>query len=223
MKIDSVAVLPNEHDDNSYVFADRLDLSAAELRTLDGLEGPQYDAWFKSRGGVAPDESDVQIIVHGNASTPVTVSDIEAIKTCKPPLSGSYFYKPGAGERNNIEISFDLDQSRSAALSSAGRNYFILHSISLAPGETETLLFATRTTRSYCEYSLQLTAVANGRKSVEKITDGGNPFRVSALPEAPGKDRPDARKFKTIYVGGVASPARDGSFVRVDPATFTLN
>jgi hypothetical protein len=216
VKIDSVTVMRTAVQAGTYLFRQPVLLSQQDLASLNRLQDgtPGYDAWFRSRGGVDPSPSSIQLVVEGNASQAAHITDIALIKNCHPPLTGTLFLSPTAGENGSILLNFNLDSARTLAQAPNGLDYFANFTISLKPGEVQVLQVNVNTSHYYCQFTMQMTVLVGSRQTVETITNAGQPFRVSAL--AATKD------YHALYVGGVATPHGypAGDFVPENPATY---
>jgi Microbial-type PARG, catalytic domain len=98
-------------------------------------------------------------------------------------------------------------------------DYFAEKTVSLKRGEQQTFQITAATIRSYCEFTLELTILDNGKTLTQEIKNGSEPFRVSAVKTSGEWGSPGIyRSYQALYVGGVAT--RDGAFVRVNPGTY---
>jgi hypothetical protein len=210
VKIDSVTVLRTTGQAGTYVFQRALYLSPTELYELNQLQDgtPGYTDWFRSRGGVDPFSSNVQLVVEGNAEKAVRITNMSLLKTCRAPLSGTLFESPSAGNEPSILIDFNLDSPNSVAQTVTRQDYFSRYTISLQPGEVQVIQISALTERYYCQYEIQLDVLVGARATVETVTDDGKPFQVSAIY---GSNSP----YHVLYVGGVASS--NGEFARENP------
>lgn len=225
VKIDAVSVVRTVLQGGAYVFPQKRIFTAAELRSLNqfNLTQPQYDAWFRSRGAVDPELSNLKLVVEGNRTHPVQIIGLRLIKHCQQPLDGTLFDSPSAGSNDTLRIGFNLDSPASIAQDYRGSfypypmsgDYFAEHTISLNRGEVQTLQVSAITTKQYCEYSLELTAVDGGTTVTATITDHGRPFRVTALRFA---NQDPYSYYKALYVGGVLT--HNGAFIAENPATY---
>jgi hypothetical protein len=119
----------------------------------------------------------------------------------------------------NLDVAFPVAQAASSGGLSG--SFFAEHTISLAPGETQTLFVQAVTEQQYCQFTYQLTADANGRQVTEPISNNGKPFAVSApLIRLRSNRLPSFARYQRVYEGGPGSPA-NGAFVPVNPKTFT--
>jgi len=213
VRIDSVTVLRTTSQAGTYVFQRPLHLSPQELAALNRLQDgtPAYDAWFRSRGGVDPSPSSIQLVVNGNASQPARITDVTLVKSCRPQLTGTLFDSPSAGNQGSILLDFNLDSARTIAQTPNGQDYFANFTISLEPGEVQVLQIYTTTSKYFCQFTLQLTVLVGSHQTTETVTDDGKPFQVTAA-TAPVKD------FQVVYAGGVETS--NGYFVPENPRKF---
>ena len=214
-----------------WVFPHRVDLSSRELKALNKIRrySPQYDSWFRSRGGVDPFLSIVKVVVEGNRDNLVRIIGMRAIKHCQAPLTGTVFSDPAAGADDSIMIGFDLDSNdinariatpESMFQQSIGRGYFGSKTISLKPKEQQVLQVLARTRKHYCEYRLQMTVLDRGKTFTEVVGNGKEPFRVTSY--VMGANGVDISRYKAAYFGGVISPTHDSAYVRVDPTNSPI-
>ena len=215
VKIDSVTLQRTDGQAGIYVFQRALYLSRPDLRSLNQLQdgAPAYDTWFRSRGGVDPGSSNVQLVVEGNADQPARITNITMIKSCEAPLAGTLFYSPPAGSENAILINFNLDSPRSVAKTTGGQDYFSEYTIALALGGVQVIQISAETRLHYCQYSLQLIVLVGSHETVETVTNDGKPFQVSAVYSS-------FARYHALYAGGVASPVGLGYFVQENPTTY---
>lgn len=213
VKIDSVTVLRTSGQAGTYVFQRALYLSQAELHQLNQLQDgtPGYTNWFRSRGGVDPFSSNVQLVVEGNADKAARIINISLLKNCHAPISGTLFESPSAGETQSILIDFNLDSPDSIPQTANGQDYFPRYTIPLQPGEVQVIQISAGTQQYYCQYKIQLDVLVGTNTTTETVTNDGKPFQVSA------EDNSNA-PYQVVYDGGVDSPNR-GDFERVKPAS----
>jgi hypothetical protein len=198
----------------TYLFQRPLHLSQKDLAALNQLQDgtPAYDAWFRSRGGIDPSPSSIQLVVEGNASQTARITDITLLKSCQSPLTGTIFDSPSAGNSGSILMNFNLDSARTVAETPKGQDFFSYFTISLAPGEVQVLQINVSTARYYCQFTLQLTVLVGSHQTMETVSNMGKPFQVSAV----NKD------YQALYAGGVATPNGypPGHFVSENPKTY---
>lgn len=169
-------------------------------------------------GGAQVTDAAVEIVLRGNDKQTVVISNIQIASRCMAPLNGTLLYSPSAGSPPNITIGFNLDaQFPIAQNASYGRlfgSYFVGHTITLQPGETQTLIVHALTKRQYCTFTYKLVMDTSNGQVTENVSNDGKPFAVTAL-------LVEKCKYLTMYAGGVANPnpSSNGAFVRVSPKT----
>ena len=226
IQIDSVTYDEAGRGDGSYIFPQKLVLTAAQLRSLNHIpvSEPRYDAWFKSRGGVEPVMSVIKIVVQGNRLGPAQIIDMRPIAQCRRPLNGSLFLNsPQGGSLPVVGISFDLDAARPLPMNYLiPGNYFDNHTVSLKAGETWTFRIVGEISKHYCSYVIAMTVVYGKQTTTEIVSDHGKPFRVTALvshAETRLPLREEYSYYKALYVGG-SSPGVSAPFAKRNPADW---
>jgi len=211
VKIDSVTVLRTATQAGTYVFQRTVDLSPSDLQSLNQVQGntPSYDAWFRSRGGVDPGASNVQLVVEGNADRPARITNVTLAKSCQAPLDGTLFDNPPEAGQPALPINFNLDSPQSIAQSPDGHDYFPNSTIVLKPGEVQVIEATASTQLHYCQFSLQLTVLVGDHTTVETVTNDGRPFQVTALYKSTGR-------YHALYSGGTLNEPT-GDFVQERP------
>lgn len=226
-------------EDYSFVVPGKVVLTSAQLSAMNrgvASSPSAYASWFLSRGGVIANKGIIGITVRGNASGPVTITDMQVVKHCGRPLAnGTLFYSPseGAGPFNTDQIGFDLGQEVTIGQYipapgphplSPGGNFFAKKVITLKPGEPQTLSAYVTAENEYCSFTFQLhVATPTGHAVTETITDNGKPFQISTdgdegIMESGGSV--PFSSYRAVYAGGGADTQNQGAFVRVNPATY---
>jgi hypothetical protein len=185
------------------------------------------------RFGGAPDGGAlIQIVVRNTTGQEAVVREIQVDKICRAPLRGTLLFNPSAGVNNDIEIGFNLDNEFPIAqfsrdnIQSLYGNYFADKTINMRPGDADSILIYTYADRYYCQFTFQLTVDEGSGQVIQKISDAGRPFVVTAdtYPQGlgPGAPTPFVKfsDFERIYVGGVASPAGATVYTEVNPRTY---
>ncbi|HUR03767.1 MAG TPA: hypothetical protein VM347_14580, partial [Nonomuraea sp.] len=67
--------------------------------------------------------------------------------------------------------------------------------------------------KHYCEFSIALDVLSNGKLISQSIDDHGKPFKVSAM-------NINHASYQKMYIGGVANPDPDHKWRSVDPQTY---
>jgi hypothetical protein len=230
VKIDSVSYSPSGAYGFSFAFRKKVALSSRELESITGAGSGQgnYESWARSHGGVDLSVSEIKLVVEGNSASLVRIINMQVVKQCQPPLSGTLFYSPGAAQDTSIKLGFNLDELVSVARtyrdSVFGSSYFDNKTVSLKRGEQEVFQIRAETKRYYCQFELRLTIVVDGKTVNETVDDHGQPFRVTAsLVANPGVKDPYSA-YKAAYLGGVARPVNDevngDVLVPIKPASY---
>lgn len=225
--------------DYSFVSPQRLILTSGQLAAMNSqiASSPSaYSNWFLRHGGVIANRGIIEITVHGNASAPVTITDMQVIKHCGQPLTGgTLFYSPssGAGPFSTDQIGFDLGQQVSIGqylpapgphMLSSGGNFFAKKVITLKPGEPQTLSAFITAENEYCSFKFQLhVASPNEHAVTETITDKGKPFQITTdgrEGSIGSANNVPFSSYQVVYAGGSADNENQGSFVQVNPATY---
>lgn len=197
---------PGPDDGGSMVAADAIDFSHSELAELHSLpdRSRKQADWLRQHGAVDGGSVKIKIVVRGNADRGVDIVGMEAEKSCSAPLRGTMFYDPSAGEVENVPIGFDLDAPTSRAEGEVEGewrgDYFSEKTVKLAKGESITFQVAASTRRSYCEFSLSMETLSEGKLATHMIDDHGSPFRVSAMTDE------NFSSYKALYLGGCSHP-----------------
>lgn len=214
----------------SFVIPENLQLTPAELSKLNQaqLRDPSYLANFQTAHGWVPlGVGSASVTLMGNAPATVTITGLRVVKECGAPLAGTFFYNPAAGESDTISLGFNLDSPTTYAENTvAGNdytgNFFQQHVVTLAPGETHTLVIFATTADHYCHFTFQMTVATQHGAVVEKISDGGKAFQLTGMA---GTSNPDSAatnfsRYRAVYVGGVADGDNDDKWMQVNPATY---
>ena len=226
--------------DYSFVMPGKLVLTSAQLAAMNrqlASSPSAYSAWFLSHGGVIANKGIIGITVRGNASGPVTITDMQIVKHCSRPLTGgTLFYSPtsGAGPFSTAQIGFDLGQqvsigqyipapSAGANSPGPGGNFFAKQVITLKPDEPQTLSAYVTAEDEYCSFTFQLHIATPKGPVTETISNNGKPFQITSDGEYSSAEPNQAIRFSSYnvaYAGGVADQQNQGSFVQVNPASY---
>ena len=212
VRIEKVSVQRSDLVGGAWVFRTALKLSPSELAAANDLRqsAEGFDRWARDRGGVDPGVSMVQLVLQGNRRQTARVTNVRVVPRCQEPFSGTLFESPPAGGDDIIKIGFDLDNPHPHAQvftnSLKDEEYFASKTISLKLDEQQVVVVAATTEHHYCEYTLLVDVLDDGKTVSEQINNNGEPFRVSALLEP--------NQYGELYMGGVVSPSHNGEFVR---------
>lgn len=217
VQINSVQVIPSVQS-RGMVLPEVIRLSKAQFAQLNQMDRTNWDAYsqiISNEGGVRLGISQVEIAVTGNAPQSARITGINVVdRSCRPPLTGTLFNTGGGqGEGPTIPANFNLDIPDPVALTPSGVGFFAGHTITLNPGEKQTLVIGSVTENYYCQYELQLSVLVGSRTTMETVTDHGKRFQ--ALAAAPFS------RYGAIYVGGSLNTSSNyGAFVPENPATY---
>jgi hypothetical protein len=182
--------------------------------------------------------TDTQLILQNQCSHPVTITDIQALKSCQATLDGTIFAGQAKLEESSLDddgtqLGLYLDSPNPEAMVANGWNvsqwnqeYASGPLVAIQGNGTYGFDIRAIALHVACRFSILVRFVYDGKTFNETINDGGQPFRVSALlpgvlkPYKPG-DHPYAG-YGILYVGGDASPWHDGTWAREDPKTWQL-
>jgi hypothetical protein len=185
-----------------------------------GLESrPAFTQWFYSRDAYEAGGTSTQVVVQNNRPYPIRIIDMNVIKNCQPPLTGTMFFGAGGAVDPTVGLGFNLDSSDTEAELAQGTevgqwrpDYFTRDTISIQPGEQQVFDLWAVTSKYACSYEYQATILDGDRKMNQIIEDGNQPFRATALILRP----PGWSAYRAVYIGGAGNPPT-GAFIRVDP------
>jgi hypothetical protein len=168
------------------------------------------------------------VTVTGNADGIVTISNIQIVKACSAPLTGTLFSNPSQGIDGTIGLAFDLSSPIAYARSTDGylisnNNFFEGNVVTLAQGETHTFTFKVLLSGyDYCSFTFQMAVATPTGPVTETINDNGEPFQLTSL--TPGTLSGNYSAYGALYIGGVSAVAdhlnRNGHWVEENPKTF---
>jgi hypothetical protein len=221
------------YQDYSFVTPQKTPLSPQELTALTGELSPT---------SIPPDvvianQEWIVLTVAGNSPAPVTINDMTIIKNCqKPPAGGTLFYSPvsGAGGFVVAPVLFNLSQPDTVgqylptegSTIPAGGNFFAKEVITLKYHEPQTLAVFVIAPKQYCKFYFKLNVATVKGPAIQKITDHGQPFTITADGEpsfaSPDRIRPGVAfsSYAVVYAGGIADLQHNGEFLQVNPQTY---
>lgn len=234
--VDSASYLNNKYP----TFAFPGILTKAQVSTLvndSQLQNADTVSWqgpmsqVAKYGGAPIGDARIQIVLRNKATQTAVITNMQVVKHCDAPLTGTLLYAPGGGALNDIEIGYDLDVplpvaqfSRGGDIEGLHGNFFAKDTIPMKPGETDTLVVDTLTDHFYCQFSFALFVDDGSRRLVEKINNSGHPFVVTATTYPMGEGLPPPyvkfSEFGAIYAWGLADPFGHNSFRRVNPRRY---
>jgi hypothetical protein len=219
-------------DEVSFVTLRPSVLSTAQLSALNSSAtagNSEYEAWLLDHGAVPTGLGVISVTIAGNSVTPVTITQMQILKHCGQPLTGTLFYNPSnvGGPISVPTIYFDLDTAVTMGAYApppgsgkpAGGSFFAKEVIKLGLHEQQTLTIQVKTAMQYCTFTFQLKIATSSGQVTKTIDDNGRPFALTAANNGPSSGPPYSA-YHVIYAGGKASTQHDGTFIRVDPERY---
>jgi hypothetical protein len=176
--------------DPTVAFGKPLDNAQVSALTNNSAAIPDWAAFIRQAvgdGGAPVGSALVKIVLHNVTKQTVLITNIQVVKECQAPLTGTLLYSPSAGATSNIVIGYDLDNQFPIAQFDPGEgifalhgNYFAQNSIQLLPGEVDTIVINAVTFLQYCDFSFDLAVDDSATALTERVDDNGRPFTVTA-------------------------------------------
>jgi hypothetical protein len=155
---------------------------------------PMY--WLlRQRGAADFKATSAKILVENRSEQPLTITNITVHKTQEgTPFSAGWVRYPPAGAAEVLVLDFLLDEDQPTAWSAtyegsterlvrtASRPYFDDHVITLAPGETQSLLITGRADNVRCSWWLSIETFQAGKRRVVPVVPEGGAFMTSGTP-----------------------------------------
>jgi hypothetical protein len=228
----------------TWVFPEGLgDLSISESLVLSkaAASPDDFNQWARVKGGVDVDASFVKLIVEGQRQAGVVITGMQAkIDRRGPPLRGVLFYAPPEGERENVQIGFNLDERVAVArlinskksLGDPGyfeEEYFKNYNIPLKLGEDQVFTVVATTSSYYYAWYIEIEVQAGGRRHyirIDRRQKGAPqpyPFEISARADPRDDKKGTFSVYKELYVlrrSPLNSSADPLGFTSVDPKTY---
>jgi hypothetical protein len=194
--------------------------------TIDHDNIAAYNQWFFERGAYAT-AVDMQLVLQNNRSHLVRILDMNLLKSCQPPLTGTLFFSPDAGADDSIRLGFNLNSPDTEAEAAAGwdistwkPDYFDNDTVSIQPGAQQVFNVRAVVSNESCTFRIQATILDGTRAVYQVISDGNQPFRITSTASPFNNTTLTFSKYQAIYAGGIASPNLREEFVRVNPKTY---
>lgn len=99
-------------------------------------------------------------------------------------------------------------------------DYFAYDTVSIGPGAQQVFDVRAVVADSACTFTIQANILDGDRQVYQTISDDGQPFRVTSSAGSTQGGTETYSDYQVMYTGGVASPYKDGRFVRVNPKTY---
>ncbi|MEV7996884.1 hypothetical protein AB0O67_34890 [Streptomyces sp. NPDC086077] len=208
-----------------FALPDALRMSDAELARFSTQVTPDSAAfalWYARHGAVVTESGTINLALRGNAAEEVEITDVNVHKKCGAPLDGTHFTGYTQGSGDTVAVGLDLDAAdprpqlrarTSAGPKWTGRDYFKERTLTLKPGESETLSVGVTSRRHHCSFTLELVVATPDGVLTQQIDRGrGEPFELTG-PAASGSPPPAG--YRAAY-----AERRDG-WHRADPVAAT--
>lgn len=187
--------------------------------------GPELATIVRDRGAAQVDELDLKLILQGQRSQPVVITNISTrIVKRDEPLRGTLLVAPSQGAYGSIDGCVHLGGTKPAMLASdhgvcvqSSRPYFDGHYLTLDSGEQLVInleVIANDATESarpssgrYYEFELVLDAVVDGEPMEIPVRNGAETFRLTSY----------APHYSAIYLAKSDDPRILNS---VDPTVY---
>jgi hypothetical protein len=182
--------------------------------------------YMKAHGGY-PASSVTQLVVQNTRNYPIRILDMQVVKNCQQPLTGTLFYNPPQGADLSIEVGFDLDSTdpeakltRGPGITASLPDYFSRYTVSISPGAQEVFDIRSVTTKYSCTFRYEVTVLDGQHEVQQLIGDGNQPFRISAV-VGTSATIPFA-KYRLVYIGDDPQvPGSYNKYEKVNGKTFT--
>lgn len=164
------------------------------------VEAPPYgcvdfSAWARQYGGV-PDKAQMRIVVQGNSSDAVLISNMR-IKVLDrlPALGGLNLRCRPQGEAQIREIDANLDATPPIVNYMSGTKE-LPFGFTLSKGETEVFDVVAETKNAHCIFDIALDVIVGGRRQTIIVDNYGQHFEATGAP-----DRPEWDWFGDFWLG----------------------
>ena len=208
----------------SVAFPGKVVLSKTQLKELKPGVVPKY---LFSLGGY-PTISDTQLVLQNNRNYTIQVLNMNVLKSCSPPVTGTLFYEPPQGAVLNVQVGFDLDSVDTEAkvengfnLTAASPDYFSKYTVSIGPHGRQVFDMSAQTSRHSCTFRYQFLILDGQKETVQVIGDGSAPFKVTAVVAGTGRN-PFSNYGDLYVVGNFGIPGDLDGYAMTDPKEFAF-
>lgn len=221
----------NLDDAGVWVFPRKVVFTPNQLKILNtyppGMATPPFMNLLFSLGAYQA-HPDTQLVLQNNRAQEIRVLNMNVVKSCQAPLTGTLIFSPNGGADPTIQLGFNLDSADTEAETvDAADNftvqkpdYFAGHTVTIQPGAQQVFNIKTVTSKQSCSFRFLFSLLVGSRKAYQLIGDGSQPFRISAL-IGTGPAVVHFADYSMVYAGGLASPAGNNDrFVPVNPKTY---
>ncbi|MCU1679264.1 MAG: hypothetical protein JWQ81_3 [Amycolatopsis sp.] len=228
LKVQGVTAFKASSQDGRLVLPDAVTMSAAEASSLGEATsegGSNFDKWYAAHGGgTALDSGFTNITVQNTRSDPVRITDMKVLKDCTAPLNGTALqrYTQGGGGET-VKVGFDLDAPdplpqqmamTSSGLMGMGVNYFAAETVTLTPGQAQTITVGAFTATRHCRFTFRMVVATSDGSFTQDVDAGSKPFEVSATARPASPAHPYSG-YRKAYVQNDKL-----DWVSVDPSSY---
>lgn len=208
----------------SVAFPGKVVLPKTQLNELKPGVVPKY---LYLRGGY-PTISDTQLVVQNTRNYGIQVLNMNVLKSCSSPMTGTLFYEPPQGAVLNVQVGFDLDSVDTEAkvengfnLTATSPDYFSKYTVSIEPHGKEVFDISAQTSRHSCTFRYQFLILDGQKRTIQVVGDGSAPFKVTAV--VAGAGRNPFSSYEGLYVvGNFGIPGDLDGYAMTDPKTFAF-
>ena len=133
----------------------------------------------------------VRLVLHGNRSRTVTITDIRAhILKKSPALHGTLYYAPPQGELEDVAVGVELSRTELSVreVTSAGWSgpYFVGRAYTLKGDEISIFQIEAHATNATYTWNIEVDMVVDGKSQVIFAEGANGPFHLSSLSRSYG-------------------------------------
>jgi hypothetical protein len=215
----------------AWVFPPGSTPSPSQIAQADNDDPGVVNRYLYNDGGYASSTYS-QLIVENQCLSDATVTSISVVKACQPAIAATIFVGQAqlsnSGSAEGTQLGFNLDSSDPEAMDASGwdmndwtQPYDTGPLVSIPGGKAYVFDIKASALHVACKFWIRMRVVANGEVYCRTFSDGGQPFRVSALlPGVLESDKHPFAGYGQLYVGAAASPWHNDSWVRENPETW---
>lgn len=139
---------------------------------LQGFGGRDETSFLRDNGGAAVEDLTARVVLTGTSEQPTTITAIRVrVMSAVANLSGTRIQTSSGGDKPTIPVTIDMDHATPVIRDSAGKPFFLGHSLIVTTIDRETLLMHfTAESRSY-RWLLEVDHVAGDGSTVTSYLD----------------------------------------------------
>ncbi|MGH3887088.1 MAG: hypothetical protein ACRDSZ_11075 [Pseudonocardiaceae bacterium] len=156
--------------------------------------------WLRAADAMTVGISRWEITLVGKRSDAVAITNMRPVIAggqCRAPIGGTLIENGSAGADPRIILETEIDSPTPLLKYDDPRGnpqpFFPDHSISLPQGEKNTIVIIARTSGPYCEWTIDVDYLADGRRATMTVTaPGDDPFAVTG--------RIDPQRYDSVFL-----------------------